>query len=85
VVERVEEEEDPVLIFTAQKSIKQPASLILITGGKFRSVFQLRVVHMDEIWPEWLERLTANAKVETVFSPAFSDTVESEGRQMKQC
>jgi hypothetical protein len=33
VVERVEEEEDPVLIFTAQKSTKQPASLILITGG----------------------------------------------------
>jgi hypothetical protein len=32
VVERVEEEEDPVLIFTAQKSTKQPASLILITG-----------------------------------------------------
>ena len=38
---------------------------------------------------EWLdlERLTANAKVATVLGPilASSDTVESEGRQMKQC
>jgi hypothetical protein len=33
VVERVEEEEDPILIFTAQKCTKQPASLILITGA----------------------------------------------------
>jgi hypothetical protein len=35
---------------------------------------------------EWLERLTANAKVATVLGPisASSDTVESEGRQMKQ-
>jgi hypothetical protein len=36
---------------------------------------------------EWLERLTANAVVATVLGsiPASSDTVESEGRQMKQC
>jgi hypothetical protein len=36
---------------------------------------------------EWLERPTANAKVETVLGsiPASSDTVESEGWQMKQC
>jgi hypothetical protein len=35
---------------------------------------------------EWLERLTANAEVATVRGsiPAISDTVESEGRQMKQ-
>jgi hypothetical protein len=35
----------------------------------------------------WFQRLTANAKVETVLGsiPASSDTVESEGRQMKQC
>ncbi len=35
---------------------------------------------------EWLERLTANAAVATVLGsiPASSDTVESEGRQMKQ-
>jgi hypothetical protein len=35
---------------------------------------------------EWLERLTANAGVATVLGsiPASSDTVESEGRQMKQ-
>jgi hypothetical protein len=36
---------------------------------------------------EWLERLTANAVVATVLGsiPASSDTVESEGCQMKQC
>ncbi len=36
---------------------------------------------------EWLELLTANAIVATVLGsiPASSDTVESEGRQMKQC
>ncbi len=36
---------------------------------------------------EWLERLTANAVVATVLGSitASSDTVESEGRQMKQC
>jgi|LakMenE18May11ns_1017448.scaffolds.fasta_scaffold9309562_1 hypothetical protein len=35
---------------------------------------------------EYLERLTASAEVETVLGsiPASSDTVESEGRQMKQ-
>jgi hypothetical protein len=35
----------------------------------------------------WLERLAFNAKVATVLGtiPASSDTVESEGRQMKQC
>jgi hypothetical protein len=36
---------------------------------------------------ELLKRLTANAKVATVLSsiPASTDTVESKGRQMKQC
>ncbi len=36
---------------------------------------------------KWLERLTANAEVATVPGsiPAASDTVESKGRQMKQC
>ncbi len=36
---------------------------------------------------EWLERLTANAQVATVLGsiPASSDTLESKGRQMKQC
>jgi len=35
----------------------------------------------------WLEHLTANAEVATVLGsiPASSDTVESEGRQIKQC
>ncbi len=35
----------------------------------------------------WLERLTANAPVATVLGsiPASVGTVESEGRQMKQC
>ncbi len=34
-----------------------------------------------------VERLTVNAEVATVLGsiPASSDTVESEGRQMKQC
>ncbi len=42
---------------------------------------------MDEIWAKWLERLKANAKVTTVLGTitASSDTVKSEGRQMKQC
>ncbi len=36
---------------------------------------------------EWLERLTVNAVVVSVLGsiPESSDTVESEGRQMKQC
>ncbi len=34
---------------------------------------------------EWLERLVANSKVATVLGSIPSDTVESEGRQMKQC
>ncbi len=36
---------------------------------------------------EWLERLTVNVKFATVLVsiPASSDTVESEGQQMKQC
>ncbi len=38
----------------------------------------------EQLWPsEWLESLTVNAKVATV--PASSDTVESEGRQLKLC
>ncbi len=34
---------------------------------------------------KWLERLTANVELSLVSIPAFYDTVESEGRQMKQC
>ncbi len=36
---------------------------------------------------EWLEPLTVNAEVAAVLGsiPASSDTVEYEGRQMKQC
>jgi hypothetical protein len=36
---------------------------------------------------EWLDLLTANAKVATVLGliPASSDRVADEGRQMKQC
>ncbi len=36
---------------------------------------------------EWLERLTVNAEVTTIPGsiPASSDTLEYEGRQMKQC
>jgi hypothetical protein len=41
----------------------------------------------SRVLDQWLERLTANALVATVLGsiPASSDTVESEGRQMKQC
>jgi hypothetical protein len=47
----------------------------------------LRVCMRSSRVHAWLERLTANAKVATVLGsiPASSDTVESEGRQMKQC
>ncbi len=43
-----------------------------------------------DVWwdlAEWLERLTVNAPVATVLGsiPASVGTVESEGRQMKQC
>jgi hypothetical protein len=45
--------------------------------------------HVDEMKSidEWLKRLDVNAKVATVLGliPASSDTVESEGRQIKQC
>ncbi len=36
---------------------------------------------------KWLERLAVNAKISTVLGsiPASSDTVEPDGRQMKQC
>ncbi len=36
---------------------------------------------------EWVKRLVVNAKVTKILGsiPAFSDTVESEGRQMKEC
>ncbi len=34
---------------------------------------------------EWLERLIANVKVVLGSIPALFDTMESEGRQMKQC
>jgi hypothetical protein len=36
---------------------------------------------------EWIERLAVNAKIATVLgsTPASSETVESEGRRMKQC
>jgi hypothetical protein len=45
---------------------------------------------LDEIlsdFAEWLERLTVNAIGATVLGsiPASSGTVESEGRQIKQC
>ncbi len=48
-------------------------------------------VRSSRVWmssiADWLERLVANAKVTTVLGsiPASSDTVESEGPQMKQC
>jgi hypothetical protein len=54
--------------------------------GSCKYVFLSRST-MDEILAEWLEHLTAKAKVATILGsiPASSDTVESEVRQMKQC
>ncbi len=64
------------------KSIQETKSL----QGRVIQITLVRKVQMDEI-TKWLERLTANAEVVTVLCsiPASSDTVESEGRQMKQC
>ncbi len=49
--------------------------------------FNLDPVRTYEFVAEWLEHLAAHAIVATVLGliPASSDTVESEGRQMKQC
>ncbi len=61
-------------------------------NGNFVAVYcivclDLRVCMISSRVHAWLERLTANAKVATVLGsiPASSDTVDSEGRQMKQC
>ncbi len=47
------------------------------------------LINITDGWDlaEWLERLAVNAKVATVQGsiPASSDSVESEGREMKQC
>ncbi len=41
----------------------------------------------NEKWDlaEWLQRLTANANAATASIPYISNTVKSEGRQLKQC
>ncbi len=49
---------------------------------------QPRAISRNINWlAEWLERLAVKAKVATPLGsiPASSDTVESEGRRMKQC
>ncbi len=65
---------------TAEKHVAEhhPDKKQFVRLAKFSSGWDLA---------EWLERLTANAVVATVLGsiPASSDTVESEGRQMKQC
>ncbi len=47
----------------------------------------MRPRNVDRDLAKWLERLTVDAKVAIVLGsiPASSDTVESEGRQKKQC
>jgi hypothetical protein len=59
----------------------------LLYINKERNKIRLNKQGMDRDLAEWLERLTANAVVATVLGsiPASSDTVESVGRQMKQC
>ncbi len=48
--------------------------------------FGFQIYYLWMSLAEWLERLTANAAIAIVLGsiPATSDTVESEGRQMKQ-
>jgi hypothetical protein len=45
------------------------------------------LIWMRSTVAKWLERLAVNAKVAAVLGSilASSDTVESEGQQMKQC
>jgi hypothetical protein len=52
----------------------------------FRWMLQIPM-HISHPWWMRSSRLTANAVIATVLGsiPASSDTVESEGRQMKQC
>ncbi len=61
------------------------------SGSRLSFLSRIRFPSRSELltWDlaEWIERLTANAEVATVLGSilASSDTVESEGRQMKQC
>jgi hypothetical protein len=54
---------------------------------KYKNSADKRGGRRDKGIYSWLDRLTANAPVATVLGsiPASVGTVESEGRQMKQC
>jgi hypothetical protein len=67
------------------KLVKRTTSLCTMPERRFVFPFIYRYLKLN--LAEWLERLTANAVVAIVLGsiPASSDTVESEGRQMKQC
>ena len=62
-------------------------SSIAVVFKLFSQILQTHRIERGWDLAEWLERLTANAVVATVLGsiPASSDTVKSEGRQMKQC
>jgi hypothetical protein len=60
----------------------------ILSGGDFKHrIYFIEYKNSKTHLAEWLERLTVNAVVETVLGsiPASSDTVESEGLQVKQC
>ncbi len=70
-----------------QKIIKQ--SVWVPTSVMIRAIVKNKFLKIRDGWvlAEWLERLTANPVVATVLGwiPASSDTVDSEGWQVKQC
>jgi hypothetical protein len=74
-----------IRIHTAACSVCDAIHLSLNTACTGTRTLQTKCTYLD--LAEWLERLTANAEVVTVLGsiPASSDTVKSEGRQMKQC
>ncbi len=55
-------------------------------GVGIQNMYVLEYYLVGEIWPSG-ECLTANAEVAAILGsiPASSETVESEGRQKKQC
>ncbi len=59
---------------------------LLLTSGSIPVLYSTAVQYRPFV-AEWLERLAVNAKVAIVLGsiPASSDTVESDGRQIKQC
>jgi hypothetical protein len=72
--------------YYCENLLPTPAEFVHRDKQPPKTVFYTHLVIMRSI-PEWLQRVTANAKVATVLSwiPSSSVTVGSEGRHMKQC